>query len=341
MWTWLPAFMLVAASAILPTVAHAGTIVVEEIMVPAADPGIELYVRNKHAAGVSDFGPDRTLLFVHGATYPAEVMFDLPLGGESWMDFIAGRGFDVYLMDLRGYGRSTRPKEMDEPADANPPIVTTDVAIRDVAAVVDHILSKRGIDRLDLLGWSWGTAIMAGYAQANPAKVSRLALYATVWTFADRLPEPSGAYRTVQRQAAHDRWLRGVPPAKAKALIPDAWFDAWAKATFATDQWGAAQDPPVLRAPNGVMLDFHRFWHADGEPTWDPARVTAPVLLVQGEWDQDTPLYMSQAVFPKLTGAPWKRYTVIGEGTHMLMVEKNRQQLFDVVQAFLEENLNK
>ena len=340
MWTWLPAFMLVAASAILPTAAHAGTIVAEEIMVPAADPGIELYVRNKHAAGVSDFGPDRTLLFVHGATYPAEVMFDLPLAGKSWMDFIAGRGFDVYLMDLRGYGRSTRPKEMDEPADANPPIVTTDVAIRDVAAVVDHILGKRGIDRLDLLGWSWGTAIMAGYAQANPAKVNRLALYATVWTFADPLPEPSGAYRVVQRQAAHDRWLRGVPPAKTKALIPEGWFDVWADATFASDPWGAAQDPPVLRAPNGVMLDFHRFWHDNGAPTWDPARITAPVLLVQGEWDQDTPLYMSQAVFPKLTGAPWKRYTVIGEGTHMLMVEKNRQQLFDVVQAFLEEGLN-
>src|SRR3954452_12103062 len=116
---------------------------------------------------------------------------------------------------------------MDKPAGANEPIVTTDVAIRDVSAVVEHILQKRGIDRLDLMGWSWGTAIMAGYAQANSEKVSRLALYATVWKFADRLPPPSRAYRTVKRQATYDRWVRGVPQAKVKELIPAGWFDAW------------------------------------------------------------------------------------------------------------------
>src|SRR5919206_4368785 len=120
--------------AAIPSVAKAAGIAVEEAMVPAKDSGIQLYVRNKHPEGVSSFGPERTLLFVHGATYPAETAFDLPLGGKSWMDFIAGRGFDVYLMDLRGYGRSTRPKEMDQPAEANEPIVTTDVARRDHGA---------------------------------------------------------------------------------------------------------------------------------------------------------------------------------------------------------------
>ena len=137
-----------------PTAARAAGIALEEAIVPAEDPGIQLYVGNKHPEGVASFGPERTLLFVHGATYPAETAFDLPLGGRSWMDFIAERGFDVYLMDLRGYGRSTRPKEMDEPPGANEPIVTTDVAVRDVAAVVDHIRQKRGIDKLDVMGWS-------------------------------------------------------------------------------------------------------------------------------------------------------------------------------------------
>ena len=52
------------------------------------------------------FRPERTVLFVHGSTYPASTSFDLKLGDTSWMDYIATRGYDVYLLDLRGYGHS-------------------------------------------------------------------------------------------------------------------------------------------------------------------------------------------------------------------------------------------
>ena len=41
--------------------------------------------------------------------------------------------------------------------------------------------------------------------------------------------------------------------------------------------------------------------------------------------------------FPKLTGAPYKRYIEIGEGTHTLIMEKNRLALFEAVQQFFDE----
>src|SRR5438128_4923871 len=91
----------------------------ESYFVPARDPGIQLYVRNKRPDGVTRFGPDKIVLFVHGATYPAEAAFDLALDGLSWMDYIAQRGYDVYLMDVRGYGLSTRPTAMSQPATEN------------------------------------------------------------------------------------------------------------------------------------------------------------------------------------------------------------------------------
>ncbi len=143
-------------------------------MVPALDPGIEIYVRNKRPADMASFRPERTLLFAHGATYPAHTTFDLKLDGHSWMDYIAARGYDVYLLDLRGYGKSTRPKEMAESPDANPPIVRTDTAVRDISTVVDFILKRRNIPRLVLLGWSWGTFSTPTYTIANPDKVERL-----------------------------------------------------------------------------------------------------------------------------------------------------------------------
>src|SRR2546429_375774 len=183
MHTRVIAVLLVAFGAGLTSSAlgqNAPKIVMEEFTVPAKDAGIELYVRNKRPADMTRFSPERTVLFVHGATYPAETSFDLQVGGQSWMDSIAARGFDVYLVDVRGYGKSTRPKEMSEPAEANGPIVNTEVAIRDVGAGVDFILKRHAIPRLNLIGWSWGTTIMAGYTADNPGKVQRLALYAPV-----------------------------------------------------------------------------------------------------------------------------------------------------------------
>jgi len=194
-------------------------------MVPASDVSIEIFVRNKRPQEMNTFRPERTLLFVHGATYPASTAFDLPLGGASWMDYIASRGYDVYLLDLRGYGRSTRPKEMAEKPEANGPIVRGDTAIKDIGSVVDFILKRRDIPRLNLLGWSWGTTLMATYTTGHTEKVERLLLYAPVWirqtpSLIQTDPGPLPAYRTVTREVAKQRWYTGVPEDKKAALIP-------------------------------------------------------------------------------------------------------------------------
>ncbi len=316
-------------------------IVAEDAMVPSGEPGVEIYVRNKHPADMAHLAPDRTLLFVHGATYPASTAFDLQLGGTSFMDDLAEHGFDVYAMDLPGYGKSSRPAQMDQPAAANPPFETTADAVRHYGAVVDYVLRRRGLQKLDVMGWSWGTTIAAGFAAEQPGKVERLVLYAPVWLIQGDAVALGGsgklgAYRTVTAEQARQRWLNGVPEDKKRDLIPPGWFDAWQKATWATDPASGKSDPPVLRAPNGVVQDLRAYWQA-GKPTYDPGKIAAPTLLVQGEWDHDTPPYMSQALFRLLVNTPWKRYTEIGEGTHTIIMERNRRQLFDVVEAFLME----
>jgi pimeloyl-ACP methyl ester carboxylesterase len=316
--------------------------VMEEFMVPAVDPGISLYVRNKHPQGVNMFPGEKILLFVHGATYPAETAFDLQLNRLSWMDYIAGHGYDVYLVDLRGYGKSTRPPEMDKPAADNEPIVRAETAVKDVGAAGDFIRKRRGVSKIDLLAWSWGTTIMGWYTAQNNDKVNRLVLYAPQWIRNTAVLKDSGgkpgAYRTVSREAAKSRWLMGVPEDKKADLIPPGWFEAWADATFATDPVGAKQTPPVLRAPNGVLQDGREFWGA-GKAQYDPGEIRVPTFLAHAEWDADLPSYMLHTYFTKLTNAPYKRYVEIGEGTHHVMMEKNRMQLFQEVQQFLDERL--
>jgi len=317
-------------------------IALEEFMVPAADPGIRLYVRNKHPEGSQNFSADKILLYVHGATYPSETAFDLRLNGLSWMDYIAQRGYDVYLVDLRGYGKSTRPPEMDHPAAENEPIVRTAIAVKDVGSAVDFILKRRGVQKINLLGWSWGTTIMGWYTAQNNARVNKLVLYAPQWIRnAPALTDSGGklgAYRSVSRDAAKARWLTGVPEHKKAELIPAGWFEAWADATFATDPVGAKQSPPVLRAPNGVVADGREYWGA-GKALYDPAQIRVPTFLAHAEWDADLPSYMLYAYFEKLTNAPYKRYVQIGEGTHTVIMERNRMQLFQAVQQFLDEKV--
>ena len=47
---------------------------------------------------------------------------------------------------------------------------------------------------------------------------------------------------------------------------------------------------------------------------------------------------MAHAYFSKLTGAPYKRFVELGEGTHTVMLEKNRMQFFHEILGFLDES---
>jgi len=322
---------------LVPSFASAQRIVAETFMIPASDPGIQLHVRNKRLEGRDSFSAERIVLFVHGATYPSETMFDINLPGGSWVEYVARSGYDVYFVDVRGYGRSTRPAAMDAPATENPPFATTADAVKDVGSAIDFILKRRNSSKLNLIGWSWGTALMAGYTMNNNERVNKLVLYGPLWNLkAPPTFSGSGAYRTVTRDAARQRGARGIPAQRVEEISPSAWFDTWWQGNLATDPAGAKQNPPVLRAPNGVLKDLVDYWGA-GKTTWEPEKVRVPTLLILAEWDQETPLYMAQEMFGKLINTPYKRHVVIGEGTHVLALEKNRMQLIKQVQSFLDE----
>jgi pimeloyl-ACP methyl ester carboxylesterase len=334
-------FLAASLSTFPPVTAKEPKLEAFDTMIPSGDAGVQLFVRNKHLAG-RESSPDKILLFVHGATYPAETAFDLPIEGVSMMDLIAMRGYDVYLVDVRGYGRSTRPAEMSQPPEANKPIVSTQVAAHDLGAAVDYILHKRKAAKINLMGWSWGTSIAGFYTSEHNDKVSRLVLYAPQW-IRNEPPAPAaanasplGAYRLVSKEAAKARWLKDVPENKQAELIPPGVFDAWATATWASDPESSKQNPPMLRAPNGVVEDSRNYWSA-GKALYDPGKITVPTLLLHAEWDADLPSYLAQGYFAQLKNTPYKRLIELSEGTHTVMMEKNRMQFFHELIGFLDE----
>ncbi len=312
-------------------------ITTETFFIAAADPGIKLHVRNKYIGTRNSFSPNKIVLFVHGATYPSETAFDIDLPGGSWMDYAARRGYDTYFVDIRGYGRSTRPASMDAPPVQNPAFADTADAIKDVAAAIDFICKRRSVDKINLVGWSWGTTIMGGFTAQNNDKVVKLVLYAPLWILKEPPPfSGAGAYRTVDKETARARGLLGIPEARKEEISPQARFDKWWEANLATDPVGAKKNPPVLRAPNGILKDIAEFLEK-GKPLYNPSDIRRPTLVVVAEWDQDIPLFMAQEVFSRLVNTPYKREVILAEGTHAIVLEKNRMELIKEVQRFLNE----
>ena len=71
------------------------------------------------------------------------------------------------------------------------------------------------------------------------------------------------------------------------------------------------------------------------KPTYDPGAIRCPTLVVVGEWDQETTPEQGLAVFARLSGTASRRFVMIGAATHLMLLERQRHQLFAVVGEFL------
>lgn len=49
------------------------------------------------------------------------------------------------------------------------------------------------------------------------------------------------------------------------------------------------------------------------------------------------PRHAGLYLFPLLTHSPGKRLVMLAEGTHTIIMERNRMKLFEAVQSFLDE----
>jgi len=147
------------------------------------------------------------VLLLPSATQPAVFLYDLPFTdgrGENynWMTYLAEAGFDVFAMELTGYGLSPRP-HMDDPCnalssqqallkepctksarDTTPfPPYPYKLAIQsdwdEIDTVIDYIRRLRGVEKVSLIGWSRGGPRVGGYAAQSQyaGKVEKLVLY--------------------------------------------------------------------------------------------------------------------------------------------------------------------
>ena len=348
--------MLLCAALAVPLGAPLGAaeVVTRDHRVPviSAVPAIagqraELYVRERVRGEAGPRGRHgKVVLFVHGAGTPAEVGFDVPAEGYSWMAHLAAAGYDVFSVDMTGYGRSTRPPQMADRCnlstaqqqlfgmDCAPtyPGALTNIESdwHDIGTAVDYIRKLRQVDRVSLIGWSQGGPRAGGWAALHPERVEKLVLLAPAYNAAagseaPSLPVPGPVFNTQSHEEFLANWQRQAPC--AGQLEPAAADAVWG-AMLESDPVGAGWTPAVRRAPI-----------ASSGWGWSRQRVqrmSTPTLLLVGEHDGQVDPARVRELHTDL-GSKHKVLVTLGCASHNAMWEKNRRLMFDASLEWLEK----
>ena len=250
---------------------------------------------------------NKIVLLVHGATWTGRPDFDLQIRDYSLMDFLARNGYDVWAIDIHGYGKSDKTdKDWSD----------TESAAGDIGAAVDYIAKERGVEKISLLGWSWGTQTTGLYTMNHPEKVDKLILYAMGWKGLAAMksaPLPKEQYRINNEAAARSDFIAGQ-------------YEADVVEKYVKEALLAAP-----KSPNGVIVDF-----ITKVPILKPELIKVPTLIIYPEKDFLATKDETLEFFGKL-GTNYKSYVYLPDGGHAILLEKNYKKFQSVVLGFLNQ----
>ncbi|WP_076592058.1 alpha/beta hydrolase [Herminiimonas arsenitoxidans] len=260
------------------------------------------------------------VLFVHGSSMASQPTFDLTVPGRadsSVMDWFAKRGFVCWCVDMEGYGRSDKTRD-----------ITCDISngADDLAAATDYIRRTRGIASFLTYGISSGALRAALFAQRYPDRVSRLALDAFVWTGEGahtleqrrkKLPEfLSSNRRAIDRAYVYSIFERDHADCAEKRVV-----EAFADAILALDD----------SMPNGTYIDM-----CSKLPLVDPEKITVPTVVLRGQFD-GIAAFDDLIEFFKLLPHPDKQFTMLNGISHASFQQKNYMMVYQILHAYFTQ----
>ena len=281
----------------------------------AAKDGVRLYLWEKYASQ-PDGKP--AILFVHGSSLAGRATFDLQVPGQdgaSAMNWFAARGFDVWCLDMEGYGRSDKHRD-----------INCDVAngADDCLAACRYIKSLRGPGSIHVYGSSSGALRAALFAQRHPELVWRLALDAFVWTgvgsatLAQRRSKVE-AFIASNRRPIDRNHIRSIFLRDHDGSTDSAVIEAVADEVLAHDD----------TVPNGTYVDM-----CMNLPLVDPSQIHVPTIIMRGQWDGIATESDLLDFFTRLPN-PDRQFAVMPGIAHTSFHQRARELAYRVLHSFL------
>ena len=279
---------------------------------------VKLFLWEKPA--VDGKAANGTVLFVHGSSMASQPTFDLHVPGRpdsSVMDWFAERGFNTWCVDMEGYGRSDKTRD-----------IYFDIAngADDLEAASDYIMKTTGAKQFLVYGISSGALRAAMFAERHPERVSRLALDAFVWT-------GKGSPTLEERAKKLDHWK-----ANKRRPIDRAFMHS----IFNRDHPGCAEQSvietfaeEVLKlddsVPTGTYLDM-----CANLPVVDPAKIKAATVIMRGQWDGIASMEDLLEFFNLLPN-PDKTFAVMSGISHASFQQINYRTVYHILHSFFTQ----
>jgi pimeloyl-ACP methyl ester carboxylesterase len=292
----------------------------------------------------------KNLILLHGGGPGGVPSFDLPVAGYSLAEDFVKRGFRIFVMEVRGWGNSTKPREMDRPSHNSALLVSTKEAADDIERVVGWVV-RRTHEKTALLGWASGGHWACAYASRGPADLNALILLNTLYSVnapwelrasmqdrdnPEQFDRHAGGYRIVDRSGLLRRWDASIPAADKTEWRDPAVANAYVSQTLATDRKASSHNPPSVRIPIGYQADAFNL--SLGRPLFAGKDIRVPVLVVRGEFDFWSRPADLNALARDLVNSPKVKTLTIRGGTHYLFLDRpehGRSQFISEVLNFL------
>ncbi len=283
------------------------------------------------------------LLMVHGGGPGAIASFDLDVPGGSLASDIARKDIKVYLLNIRGWERSTLPDY--DFSDSTLVTGSYKEAAKDINTAIDFIRTQENTEKVSYFGWATGGHWGGYYATRYPGKLAHFislnSLYGVdaPWELKKYFQSEEdslrynkqGFFRKSTKDALTRKWTATIPLTDKEKWRDPRIADAYGQTAI---KLSALQDTMIV--PGGYREES--FYMSEGKKYWNAGDIATPSLIIRSEldfWSRPEDI----AAIDKDLGIAEKRIVTI-PGTHYLFLDragKGRDRLIKEIVEFVNK----